>query len=213
MLYGSGIYIVSENDMPDFLNEVKKEYKDIEWFLPENYIYRYFNKNDTHKLVFLGNGDKSKSYNKHKVKQISWQNPKSYSEAIDTAKYRSKKGCRYSNNYWYVYKKSIDIESIYNILITSYDKNFAFEAFLEKIKEFGAEILSQTELKEKFITCEDYEKVRIYIKPKENKDEKSKNSKSLDELLNDSENLYGEEYFDEIEENLDSFFNDLIIFS
>ena len=55
MLYGSGIYIVSENDMPDFLNEVKKEYKDIEWFLPENYIYRYFNKNDTHKLVFLGN--------------------------------------------------------------------------------------------------------------------------------------------------------------
>lgn len=34
MLYGSDIYIVSENDMPDFLNEVKKEYKDIEWFLP-----------------------------------------------------------------------------------------------------------------------------------------------------------------------------------
>ena len=54
MLYGSGIYIVSENDMPDFLNEVKKEYKDIEWFLPEGYIYRYFNKNDTHKLVFFG---------------------------------------------------------------------------------------------------------------------------------------------------------------
>ena len=192
MLYGSGIYIVSENDMPDFLNEVKKEYKDIEWFLPENYIYRYFNKNDTHKLVFLGNGDKSKSYNKHKVKQISWQNPKSYNEAIDSAKYMSKKGCRYSNNYWYVYKKSIDIESIYNILVTSYDKNFAFEVFLEKIKEFGTEILSRTELKEKFIICEDYEKVRIYIKPKENKDEKSKN-------------LYGEEDFDEIEEDLDSF--------
>lgn len=95
-----------------------------------------------------------------------------------------KKGCRYSNNYWYVYKKSIDIESIYNILVTSYDKKFAFEVFLEKIKEFGAEILSQTELKEKFIICEDYEKVRIYIKPKENKDEESKNSKSLDELLN-----------------------------
>lgn len=192
MLYGSGIYIVSENDIPDFLNEVKKEYKDIEWFLPEMYIYRYFNKNDTHKLVFLGNGDKSKSYNKHKVKQISWQNPKSYNEAIDSAKYMSKKGCRYSNNYWYVYKKSIDIESIYNILVTSYDKNFAFEVFLEKIKEFGAEILSRTELKEKFIICEDYEKVRIYIKPKENKDEKSKN-------------LYGEEDFDEIEEDLDSF--------
>lgn len=192
MLYGSGIYIVSENDIPDFLNEVKKEYKDIEWFLPERYIYRYFNKNDTHKLVFLGNGDKSKSYNKHKVKQISWQNPKSYNEAIDSAKYMSKKGCRYSNNYWYVYKKSIDIESIYNILVTSYDKNFAFEVFLEKIKEFGAEILSRTELKEKFIICEDYEKVRIYIKPKENKDEKSKN-------------LYGEEDFDEIEEDLDSF--------
>ena len=192
MLYGSGIYIVSENDIPDFLNEVKKEYKDIEWFLPERYIYRYFNKNDTHKLVFLGNGDKSKSYNKHKVKQISWQNPKSYNEAIDSAKYMSKKGCRYSNNYWYVYKKSIDVESIYNILVTSYDKNFAFEVFLEKIKEFGAEILSRTELKEKFIICEDYEKVRIYIKPKENKDEKSKN-------------LYGEEDFDEIEEDLDSF--------
>ena len=105
------------------------------------------------------------------------------------------------------------IESIYNILVTSYDKNFAFEVLLEKIKEFGAEILSQTELKEKFITCEDYEKVRIYIKLKENKDEKSKNSKSLDELLNEAENLYGEEYFDEIEEDLDSFFNDLIIFS
>ena len=212
MLYGSGIYIVSENDMPDFLNEVKKEYKDIEWFLPEGYIYRYFNKNDTHKLVFLGNGDKSKSYNKHKVKQISWQNPKSYSEVIDSAKYMSKKGCRYSNNYWYVYKKSIDIESIYNILITSYDKNFAFEAFLEKIKEFGAEILSQTELKEKFITCEDYEKVRIYIKPKENKDEESKDSKSLDEILIAAENSYGEEDYDEIEAELDSFFNELFIF-
>lgn len=208
MLYGSGIYIVSENDMPDFLNEVKKEYKDIEWFLPEGYIYRYFNKNDTHKLVFLGNGDKSKSYNKHKVKQISWQNPKSYNEAIDSAKYMSKKGCRYSNNYWYVYKKSIDIESIYNILVTSYDKNFAFEVFLEKIKEFGAEILSRTELKEKFITCEDYEKIRIYIKPKENKDEESKNSKSLGELLIAAENSYGEEEdYDEIEAALDSFFD------
>ena len=208
MLYGSGIYIVSENDMPDFLNEVKKEYKDIEWFLPEGYIYRYFNKNDTHKLVFLGNGDKSKSYNKHKVKQISWQNPKTYNEAIDSAKYMSKKGCRYSNNYWYVYKKSIDIESIYNILVTSYDKNFAFEVLLEKIKEFGAEVLSQTELKEKFITCEDYEKVRIYIKPRENKDEESKDSKSLDELLIAAENLYGEEEdYDEIEAALDSFFD------
>ena len=208
MLYGSGIYIVSENDMPDFLNEVKKEYKDIEWFLPEGYIYRYFNKNDTHKLVFLGNGDKSKSYNKHKVKQISWQNPKTYNEAIDSAKYMSKKGCRYSNNYWYVYKKSINIESIYNILVTSYDKNFAFEVLLEKIKEFGAEVLSQTELKEKFITCEDYEKVRIYIKPRENKDEESKDSKSLDELLIAAENLYGEEEdYDEIEAALDSFFD------
>lgn len=208
MLYGSGIYIVSKDDMPDFLKEVKKEYKDIEWFLPEDYIYRYFNKNDTHKLVFLGSGDKSKSYNKHKVKQISWQNPKSYNEAIDSAKYMSKKGCRYSNNYWYVYKKSIDIESIYNILVTSYDKNFAFEVLLEKVKEFGAEVLSLTELKEKFITCEDYEKVRIYIKPKENKDEESKNSKSLDELLNEDENLYEEDY-DEIEAALDWFFEGL----
>lgn len=208
MLYGSGIYIVSENDMPDFLNEVKKEYKDIEWFLPEDYIYRYFNKNDTHKLVFLGNREHSKGYNKHKVTQISWQNPKSYNEAIDSAKYMSKKGCRYSNNYWYVYKKSIDIESIYNILVTSYDKNFAFEVFLEKIKEFGAEILSATELKNKFITCEPYEKVRIYIKPKENKDEESKNSKSLDELLNEDENLY-EEYYDEIEAALDWVFEGL----
>ena len=100
------------------------------------------------------------------------------------------------------------IESIYNILVTSYDKNFAFEVLLEKIKEFGAEILSQTELKEKFITCEDYEKVRIYIKPKENKDEESKNSKSLDELLNEDENLY-EEYYDEIEAALDWVFEGL----
>lgn len=208
MLYGSGIYIVSENDMPDFLNDVKKEYKDIEWFLPESYIYNHFNKYNTHKLVFLGAGEKSKSYNKHKVKQISWQNPKKYESAIDSAKYMSKKGCKYSNNYWYVYKKSTDIESIYNILVTSYDKNFAFEAFSEKIKEFGAEILSQTKLKEKFITCEDYEKVRIYIKPKENKDEESKNSKSLDELLNEDENLYEEDY-DEIETALDWIFEGL----
>ena len=84
---------------------------------------------------------------------------------------------------------------------------------MEKIKEFGAEILSQTELKEKFITCEDYEKVRIYINPKENKDEESKDSKSLDELLITAENSYGEEDYDEIEAELDSFFNDLIIFS
>lgn len=208
MLYGSGIYIVSKDDMASFLEEVKQQYRDIDWFLPEEFIYRYFDKRDTHKLVFLGNGMLSKEFNKHKVTQISWQNPKSYSEAIDSAKYMSKKGCRYSNNYWYVYKKSIDIESIYNILITSYDKNFAFEAFLEKIKEFGAEILSQTELKEKFITCEDYEKVRIYIKPKENKDEESKNSKSLDELLNEDENLY-EEYYDEIEAALDWVFEGL----
>ena len=209
MLYRSGIYIVSKDDMASFLEEVKQQYKDIDWFLPEEYIYRYFDKQDTHKLVFLGNGDKSKSYNKHKVKQISWQNPKSYNEAIDSAKYMSKKGCRYSNNYWYVYKKSIDIESIYNILVTSYDKNFAFEVLLEKIKEFGAEILSLTELKEKFITCEDYEKVRIYIKPKENKDEESKDSKSLDELLIAAENSYGEEDYDEIEAALDWVFEGL----
>ena len=138
------------------------------------------------------------------MKQISWQNPKSYSEAIESAKYMSKKGCRYSNNYWYVYKKSTDIESIYNILVTSYDKNFAFEAFLEKIKEFGAEILSRTELKEKFITCEDYEKVRIYIKPKDNKDEESK---TLDSLLPEDLISYDKEDYDEIEAALDSFFD------
>ena len=59
-----------------------------------------------------------------------------------------------------------------------------------------------------FSTPEDYEKVRIYIKPKENKDEESKDSKSLDELLIAAENLYGEEEdYDEIEAALDSFFD------
>ena len=52
MLYGSGIYIVSKDDMASFLEEVKQQYKDIDWFLPEEYIYRYFDKRDTHKLVF-----------------------------------------------------------------------------------------------------------------------------------------------------------------
>lgn len=59
-----------------------------------------------------------------------------------------------------------------------------------------------------FSTPEDYEKVRIYIKPKENKDEESKNSKSLDELLNEDENLYEEDY-DEIEAALDWVFEGL----
>ena len=59
-----------------------------------------------------------------------------------------------------------------------------------------------------FSTPEDYEKVRIYIKPKENKDEDSKNSKSLDELLNEDENLYEEDY-DEIEAALDWVFEGL----
>lgn len=119
-----------------------------------------------------------------------------------------KKGCRYSNNYWWVYRKFSEIESLYNILVSSYDKEFAFEAFLNKLKEFGADILSITELKNKFITCEPYDKVRIYIKPKENKDEESKNSKSLDELLNEDENLYEEDY-DEIEAALDWVFEGL----
>ena len=79
---------------------------------------------------------------------------------------------------------------------------------MEKIKEFGADILSTTELKSKFITCESYDKVKIYIKPKENKDEESKNSKSLDELLNEDENLYEEDY-DEIEAALDWVFEGL----
>lgn len=59
-----------------------------------------------------------------------------------------------------------------------------------------------------FSTPEDYEKVRIYINPKENKDEESKNSKSLDELLNEDENLYEEDY-DEIEAALDWVFEGL----
>lgn len=172
MLYGSGIYIVSKDDMASFLEEVKQQYKDIDWFLPEEYIYRYFDKRDTHKLVFLGNEVHSKSYNKHKVTQISWQNPKPYDQALSSAKHMVKKGCRYSNNYWWVYRRFSEIESLYNILVSAYDKEFAFEAFLNKLKEFGAEILSATELKNKFIACESYEKVRIYIKPKEkdNKD-------------------------------------------
>lgn len=41
MLYGSGIYIVRKDDMASFLDEVKQQYKDIDWFLPEEYIYRF----------------------------------------------------------------------------------------------------------------------------------------------------------------------------
>lgn len=95
-----------------------------------------------------------------------------------------KKGCKYSNNYWQVYRRFDEIESIYNILVSSYDKEFAFEAFLNKLKELGEEILSSTELKNKFITCEPYEKVRIYIKPKEkdNQDAKSEMKNRLEEI-------------------------------
>lgn len=184
MLYGSGIYIVSKDDMASFLEEVKQQYRDIDWFLPEGFIYRYFDKRDTHKLVFLGNGMLSKEFNKHKVTQISWQNPKPYEAALDSARYMVKKGCKYSNNYWQVYRRFGEIESIYNILVSSYDKEFAFEAFLNKLKELGAQILSSTELKNKFITCEPYEKVRIYIKPKEkdNQDAKSEMKNRLEEI-------------------------------
>lgn len=38
MLYGSGIYIVSKDDMASFLEEVKQQYRDIDWFLPEGFI-------------------------------------------------------------------------------------------------------------------------------------------------------------------------------
>ena len=164
MLYGSGIYIVSKDDMASFLDEVKQQYKDIDWFLPEEYIYRYFDRRDTHKF--------------------SWQNPKPYNQALDSAKHMVKKGCRYSNNYWWVYRKFSEIESLYNILVSSYDKEFAFEAFLNKLKEFGAEILSATELKNKFITCEPYDKVRIYIKPKEkdNKDAQTEIRNRFEEI-------------------------------
>lgn len=95
-----------------------------------------------------------------------------------------KKGCRYSNNYWWVYRKFSEIESLYNILVSSYDKEFAFEAFLNKLKEFGADILSITELKNKFITCEPYDKVRIYIKPKEkdNKDAQTEIRNRFEEI-------------------------------
>ena len=184
MLYGSGIYIVSKDDMASFLEEVKQQYRDIDWFLPEEFIYRYFDKRDTHKLVFLGNGMLSKEFNKHKVTQISWQNPKPYEAALDSARYMVKKGCKYSNNYWQVYRRFGEIESIYNILVSSYDKEFAFEAFLNKLKELGAQILSSTELKNKFITCEPYEKVRIYIKPKEkgNKDAKDELRNRFEEI-------------------------------
>ena len=184
MLYGSGIYIVSKDDKASFLEEVKQQYRYIDWFLPEEFIYRYFDKRDTHKLVFLGNGMLSKEFNKHKVTQISWQNPKPYEAALDSARYMVKKGCKYSNNYWQVYRRFGEIESIYNILVSSYDKEFAFEAFLNKLKELGAEILSSTELKNKFITCEPYEKVRIYIKPKEkdNQDAKSEMKNRLEEI-------------------------------
>lgn len=184
MLYGSGIYIVSKDDMASFLEEVKQQYRDIDWFLPEEFIYRYFDKRDTHKLVFLGNGMLSKEFNKHKVTQISWQNPKPYEVALDSARYMVKKGCKYSNNYWQVYRGFGEIESIYNILVSSYDKEFAFEAFLNKLKELGAQILSSTELKNKFITCEPYEKIRIYIKPKEkdNQDAKSEMKNRLEEI-------------------------------
>lgn len=184
MLYGSGIYIVSKDDMASFLEEVKQQYRYIDWFLPEEFIYRYFDKRDTHKLVFLGNGMLSKEFNKHKVTQISWQNPKPYEAALDSARYMVKKGCKYSNNYWQVYRRFGEIESIYNILVSSYDKEFAFEAFLNKLKELGAEILSSTELKNKFITCEPYDKVRIYIKPKEKdyKDAQTEIRKRFEEI-------------------------------
>ena len=176
MLYGSGIYIVSKDDMASFLKEVKQQYKDIEWFLPEEYIYRYFDRWETHKLVFLGEGPQKEEYNKHKVVQISWQNPMDYKGALYAAQKRAKNGCLYSNNCWREYKKTSEIEDIYNILVNSYDKEFAFEAFLNKLKEIGVEILSATELKNKFITCEPYEKIRICIKPKE-KDNKAAEDK------------------------------------
>lgn len=69
-------------------------------------------------------------------------------------------------------------------MVSSYDKEFAFEAFLNKLKELGAEILSSTELKNKFITCEPYEKVRIYIKPKEkdNQDAEAEMKSKLEEI-------------------------------
>lgn len=69
-------------------------------------------------------------------------------------------------------------------MVSAYDKEFAFETFLNKLKEFGADILSTTELKSKFITCEPYEKVRIYIKPKEkgNKDAKDELRNRFEEI-------------------------------
>lgn len=209
MLYGSGIYIVSKDNVAQFIEEVTQQYKDIDWFLPEEYIYRYFDKRDTHKLVFLGNEVHSKSYNKHKVTQISWQNPKPYDEALNSAKHMAKNGCRYSNNCWWVYRKFSEIESLYNILISSYDKEFAFEAFLDKLKEIGAEILSATELKNKFITCKPYEEIKIYIKADKNK-ETAKENKEIEsksyEVVHDGRPLYFDENIESDEDIFDKLF-------
>ena len=52
MIYESGIYIVKKEDIKSFLKEVKSKYKNIEFFLPEEYIFRYFDKQNTHKIIF-----------------------------------------------------------------------------------------------------------------------------------------------------------------
>ena len=70
---------------------------------------------------------------------------------------------------------------------------------MDKLKEFGADILSITELKNKFITSEPYEKVRIYINPKEKdyKDAKDELRNRFEEIKKVEIAKLKEEYFEE----------------
>ena len=172
MIYESGIYIVKKEDIKSFLREVKSKYKNIEFFLPEEYIFRYFDKQNTHKMIFLGSGYKERSFNNHECIQVSWRNPRSYKEIKDETEILLKKGCKFSNNICYVYQKEGQEEELYNLLLTSYDKNFAFDTLLEKYREMGVEVLSETTLKNNFLANEGFQKVKNYIKTKEQLKEK-----------------------------------------
>lgn len=172
MIYESGIYIVKKEDIKSFLKEVKSKYKNIEFFLPEEYIFRYFDKQNTHKIIFLGSGYNERNFNNHECIQVSWRNPKSYKEIKDESEKLVKNGCKFSNNICYVYQKAGQEEELYNLLLTSYDKNFAFDTLLEKYREMGVEVLSETTLKNNFLANEVFQKVKNYIKTKEQLKEK-----------------------------------------
>lgn len=160
MLHGSGIYIVSSQNLDDFLNEVTKTYPKIESFNPLPYAKRYFDENDTHKIMLIGEGAHDKKYNNHECKKLSWINPASKKATIEKAKRLAKSGCKYANNIFYIYEEDRN-EAIYKLLNKSYNLELAYSVIKDKLDKCN--IINEEKFKQCFMNHESYDEAKKYL--------------------------------------------------